>query len=72
MRYNELKRNLPNTSERMLVTQLRELKNDLLVKRIVYPEVPPRVEYELTNLGLSLRPLLESISEWQATPEQKQ
>ncbi len=64
MRYNELKRNLPNTSERMLVTQLRELKNDLLVKRIVYPEVPPRVEYELTPIGYELKPIIEQLENW--------
>ena len=64
MRYHELKSSIPNISERMLVTQLRELENDLLVRRIVYPEVPPRVEYEITELGLSMQPMLESISEW--------
>jgi DNA-binding HxlR family transcriptional regulator len=63
-RYNHLRRSLPDISERVLVSQLRELEEDLLIKRIVYPEVPPRVEYQLTDLGLSMRPLLEGISQW--------
>lgn len=64
MRYSEFKKAIPNISERMLVAQLRELERDQLISRIVYPEVPPRVEYELTPLGLSMKPMLESISEW--------
>lgn len=64
MRYNELLKSILGISERMLVTQLRELENYGLVRRIIYPEVPPRVEYELTSLGLSTKPMLESISAW--------
>ncbi|MEN7551779.1 helix-turn-helix domain-containing protein [Rapidithrix thailandica] len=64
MRYSELKRSIPDVSERMLVMQLRELEKGELVKRIVYAEVPPKVEYELTALGLSMRPMLQSISDW--------
>jgi DNA-binding HxlR family transcriptional regulator len=64
LRYSELRRQIPDVSERMLVAQLRELESDQLVNRIVYPEVPPRVEYELTELGLTLRPMLQSISDW--------
>ncbi|MFC3199373.1 winged helix-turn-helix transcriptional regulator [Parapedobacter deserti] len=64
MRYNELRKAIPGISERMLVAQLRELEADRLVLRIVYPEVPPRVEYELTALGQSMRPMLQSISDW--------
>lgn len=63
-RYNELRRSIEGVSERILITQLRELEADQLVKRIVYPEVPPKVEYELTALGLSMKPLLQSISDW--------
>ena len=64
LRYSELKKSITGISERVLVLQLRELENDLLVKRIVYPEVPPRVEYELTPLGWSMEGLLQHISDW--------
>jgi DNA-binding HxlR family transcriptional regulator len=64
MRYNELRKNLPDVSERILVLQLRELEKDGLVKRIVYAEVPPRVEYQLTETGLSMKPMLKTILDW--------
>jgi DNA-binding HxlR family transcriptional regulator len=64
MRYGELRKVIPEVSERMLVAQLKELESDQLVQRIVYPEVPPRVEYKLTDLGYSMQPLLKDISEW--------
>jgi DNA-binding HxlR family transcriptional regulator len=64
MRYSDLKKEIPGVSERMLVAQLRELEKDSLVKRIVYPQVPPRVEYELTEVGMSMRPMLTCISDW--------
>ncbi len=64
MRYNELRRAIDGVSERMLVAQLRELEEAGLVKRIVYPEVPPRVEYELTALGRSTEDMLNSMSDW--------
>lgn len=64
MRYSGLFKAIPGISERMLVAQLRELERDGLVRRIVYPEVPPRVEYELTPLGLSAKPMLNSMSDW--------
>jgi DNA-binding HxlR family transcriptional regulator len=64
LRYNELKKSIPNVSERILVLQLRELEKDGLVKRLVYAEVPPRVEYELTQDGQSLQPMLQIISDW--------
>ncbi len=57
-------KSISGISERMLVAQLRELEQHGLVKRIIYPEVPPKVEYELTSLGLSTKPMLQSISEW--------
>lgn len=63
-RYNELKKGLEGISERMLVLQLREMEKDGLIKRIVYAEVPPRVEYELTADGRSMQQLLESLSDW--------
>ena len=55
---------MPNISERILILQLRELEQDKLISRKVYPEVPPRVEYSLTALGLSLEPILRSLSVW--------
>ena len=64
VRYSVLRKFIPGISERMLVAQLRELEADQLVKRIIYPEVPPRVEYELTPLGYSMKPMLQSISDW--------
>lgn len=67
MRYSELRKSIPNVSERMLILQLRELENDFLIQRIAYPEVPPRVEYDLTELGHSMRSMLEGISDWGET-----
>lgn len=64
MRYSDLKNSIDQISERMLVSQLRELEADLVVKRTVYPVVPPRVEYELTALGLSMKPMLKAMSDW--------
>ena len=64
LRYSELRKLIPDISERMLVAQLRELEGDQLVVRIVHAEVPPRVEYELTALGRSMKPMLQSISDW--------
>jgi DNA-binding HxlR family transcriptional regulator len=63
-RYNELKKSLTGISERVLVLQLRELENDNLIKRVIYPEVPPRVEYEITSLGASMVAMLQHISDW--------
>jgi DNA-binding HxlR family transcriptional regulator len=64
LRYSELKKSIPDVSERILVLQLRELEKDGLINRLVYAEVPPRVEYELTKDGASLQPMLQIISEW--------
>jgi DNA-binding HxlR family transcriptional regulator len=60
-RFNELKKMLPNISQRMLANQLRDLEVDGLVKRKVYPEIPPRVEYSLTDRGLSVRKVLDEL-----------
>lgn len=64
MRYSELRKSIEHISERMLVAQLRELEKDQIIRRIVYPEVPPRVEYELTEIGLSMRSMLNAMSDW--------
>ncbi|OHR66524.1 HxlR family transcriptional regulator [Bacillus sp. HMSC76G11] len=63
-RFNELKSLMPGITQRMLVNQLRELEEDLIVHREVYPVVPPKVEYSLTEQGKSLMPILESMYEW--------
>ncbi|WP_280166064.1 winged helix-turn-helix transcriptional regulator [Priestia aryabhattai] len=63
-RFGELKSLMPGITQRMLVSQLRELEEDLIVNRKVYPVVPPKVEYSLTEHGRSLMPILESMYEW--------
>lgn len=65
-RFSELKKGIPNITERMLTLQLRELERDGLVSRSVYAEVPPRVEYELTALGNELTPVCLQLHEWGA------
>jgi DNA-binding HxlR family transcriptional regulator len=64
MRFSDLKRCIPQTTERMLSKQLKELEQDGLVHREVYQQVPPKVEYSLTKLGCSLIPILLSLREW--------
>ncbi|WP_438431946.1 winged helix-turn-helix transcriptional regulator [Gorillibacterium sp. sgz500922] len=64
MRFNELKRTMPSVTHRTLTLQLRELEQDGIVKRTVYAEVPPRVEYELTPLGSSMSPIIQSMYTW--------
>ncbi len=63
-RLSELKRKLPDTSQKVLIQQLRELEEHGLVAREVCPEMPPRVEYSVTVLGRSLKPLLRALCEW--------
>jgi DNA-binding HxlR family transcriptional regulator len=60
-RYNELVKLLPDISERMLTKQLKELEADGLIKRTVFPEVPPRVEYSLETLGRDIHPVLKGM-----------
>ena len=64
LRFGELRRHLMNCTPRVLTLQLRELERDGLVKRTVYAEVPPRVEYELTAFGRSLAPILLGLKDW--------
>lgn len=66
MRFSELKRSLPSITQKMLTSQLRELEQDGLVERIVYPQIPPKVEYRLTELGNSLVPILSMMCDWAA------
>jgi DNA-binding HxlR family transcriptional regulator len=63
-RFSELKRLIPDITEKMLSLQLKDLEQDGLVRRTLYPEVPPRVEYELTDFGRTLVPMLEEIAKW--------
>jgi len=63
-RFNELGRLIPDASQRMLTQHLRELEHDGIVHREIYREVPPRVEYSLTELGHALKPLLEQMQAW--------
>ncbi|MEM6254904.1 MAG: helix-turn-helix domain-containing protein [Cyanobacteria bacterium P01_D01_bin.156] len=67
MRFNELQRQIGCVTQRMLTKQLRELESSGLVNRMVYPEVPPRVEYELTEAGRTLEPLLIALKTWGET-----
>lgn len=64
LRYSELKNLLEGISERMLIAKLRELEKDGLVNRIVHQQVPPKVEYELTDLAISLKNILYLMDEW--------
>ena len=65
-RYGELKKLIPDVSEKMLIQSLRELEKDELVIRKVYPEVPPKVEYLLSKRGKSLSPLICALNTWGA------
>ncbi len=63
-RFGELCRLAPNATERMITLQLRELEADGVISRHVFPEVPPRVEYEVTEFGCSLAPIIQAMRAW--------
>lgn len=63
-RFNELKKDLEGISQKVLTDSLRSMEADGIITRTVYPEVPPRVEYALTELGKSLKPILDSMRAW--------
>lgn len=63
-RFGELKKSVGNVSQKVLTAQLRDMEQKGLVTRTVYPEVPPRVEYALTPLGESLKPILDAMQSW--------
>lgn len=63
-RFGELKRSIGGVSQKVLTSQLRQMEESGLLRRTVYPEVPPRVEYTLTELGYSLKPVLEALQDW--------
>ena len=64
MRFNELNKEIGDISQKMLTVTLRTLEADGLVKRTIFPEVPPRVEYEITAIGKSLLPHIDGLSKW--------
>ena len=64
LRFNELKKLIPKATPKMLTQQLRELESDGLIIRVVYPVVPPKVEYSLSDFGKSIIPILDSMCDW--------
>ena len=65
-RFNELRKSLEGISQKVLTDSLRSMEEDGLVTRTVYPEVPPRVEYSLSPLGESMRPIIQAMEQWGA------
>ena len=63
-RYSLLLKNIPDISKQTLTNQLRELESDGVIERIIYPEIPPRVEYRITPYGDSLLPIIDSMYQW--------
>lgn len=63
-RFNELQKSLDGVSQKVLTDSLRSMESDGIIVRTVYPEVPPRVEYSLSELGESMRPIIKSMEEW--------
>jgi DNA-binding HxlR family transcriptional regulator len=67
LRFSDLERAIPHVSQKMLAQQLRQLEADGMIRRIVHPQVPPKVEYRLTDWGQSLCPSLDSLLTWLAS-----
>ena len=65
--FSELERAIPAVSQKVLTQQLRQLERDGIVRRVVYPQVPPKVEYALTDWGQALCPVLDALLKWSAT-----
>lgn len=63
-RFNELRRDLEGVSQKVLTDSLRSMEEDGIITRTVYPEVPPRVEYALSDLGESMKPILDAMEQW--------
>ncbi len=63
-RFNELKKSLKGISQKVLTDSLRSMETDGIITRTIYPEVPPRVEYALNDLGQSMRPIIMAMEEW--------
>lgn len=66
LRFSELERAIPGVSQKVLIQQLRDLERDGIISRTVYPQVPPRVEYDLTAWGKAMCPALDALLEWAA------
>ena len=64
MRFSELMNHIPNITQKMLTSQLRELEKEDLIQRVVFPQVPPKVEYSISEHGRSLEPMLLMMHEW--------
>lgn len=71
-RFSELLRAMPGVTQKMLTQQLREMERDGLVQRKVFAQVPPKVEYSLTELGVSLKPVVEAMCRWGEAHGEKQ
>ena len=71
-RFGELKKSIGNVSQKVLTAQLRQMEDSGLLTHTVYPEVPPRVEYTLTDLGRSLKPILDAMWTWGENYKQNQ
>ncbi len=63
-RFNELRKNLEGISQKVLTDSLHSMEDDGIITRTVYPEVPPRVEYSLSELGESMRPIIKAMEQW--------
>lgn len=63
-RYSLMLKSIPEISKQTLTNQLRELEADGIIERIIYPEIPPRVEYKITSYGSTLLPIIESMHQW--------
>lgn len=70
-RFNELRKSLDGISQKVLTETLRTMENDGIVTRTIYPEVPPHVEYTLSDLGKSLRPIIEAMRIWGETYQEQ-
>lgn len=70
-RFNEMKKALEGISQKVLTDSLRSMEADGLITRTVYPEVPPRVEYALSDLGQSMRPIIKAMEEWGTSYKQQ-
>ncbi|EIT87235.1 HxlR family transcriptional regulator [Fictibacillus macauensis ZFHKF-1] len=64
LRFNELRRRIPDITQRMLTLHLRELEEQDIVKRVVYPQIPPKVEYSITEYGKGLKPVMDAMHYW--------
>ena len=71
LRFSDLERAIPQISQKMLAQQLRQLEADGMVRRIVHPQVPPKVEYRLTDWGQSVCPALDALLKWLASQERE-